>query len=65
MITITTPHSVTLTPAEVSQTRYKLWKIQQRAKSDTVLNNQARHILLLLSKAERRTRRETKKTAQP
>lgn len=53
--------SVTLSSSEVAQARYKLWKIQQRATGDTVLYNQARHILQLLSKAERRASKGTRR----
>lgn len=51
---------IELNPAEVAQVRYKLWKIQQRAKSDTTLYNWARHIAQLLTKAERRMARASK-----
>ena len=57
----TTPTDVTLTAAELAQARYKLWKIQQRAKGDTVTYNQARMLLQLLSKSERRALRERKR----
>ena len=57
----TTPTDVTLTAAELAQARYKLWKIQQRAKGDTVTYNQARLLLQLLSKSERRALRERKR----
>jgi len=52
---------VTLTSAELAQVRYKLWKIQQRVKSDTTTYNQARLLLRLLTKAERRALRERKR----
>ncbi len=55
------PVCVELTPAEVAQIRYKVWKIQQRAKGDNVLYNQARLIQQLLAKAERRALRDRKK----
>lgn len=55
------PTDVTLTSAELAQARYKLWKIQQRVKSDTTAYNQARLLLQLLSKAERRSLRERKR----
>ena len=51
---------IELTTAEVAQVRYKLWKIQQRAKSDTTLYNWARHIAQTLTKAERRMARNIK-----
>ena len=57
----TTPTDITLTAAELAQARYKLWKIQQRAKGDTVTYNQARLLLQLLSKSERRALRERKR----
>ena len=57
----TTPTDVTLTAAELAQARYKLWKIQQRAKGDTVTYTQARLLLQLLSKSERRALRERKR----
>lgn len=53
---------IELTTAEVAQVRYKLWKIQQRAKGDTVLFNWARHIAQTITKAERRMARESKHT---
>lgn len=52
---------IELNEGEVAQVRYKLWKIQQRAKGDTVLYNWARHLRLLIDKAERRSVRESKK----
>ncbi|MDY6444926.1 MAG: hypothetical protein SPK76_07890 [Bacteroidales bacterium] len=52
---------VELTPTEVAQIRYKVWKIQQRARGDNVLYNQARLIQQLLAKAERRALRDRKK----
>lgn len=52
---------IELNPAEVAQVRYKLWKIQQRAKSDTTLYNWARHIAQTLTKAERRMARKKTK----
>jgi hypothetical protein len=55
------PTDVTLTSAELAQVRYKLWKIQQRVKSDTTTYNQARLLLRLLTKAERRALRERKR----
>lgn len=55
------PADITLTSAELAQARYKLWKIQQRVKSDTTAYNQARLLLQLLSKAERRALRERKR----
>ena len=55
------PTDVTLTSAELAQARYKLWRIQQRVKSDTTAYNQARLLLQLLSKAERRSLRERKR----
>lgn len=55
------PADVTLTSAELAQVRYKLWKIQQRVKSDTTAYNQARLLLRLLTKAERRALRERKR----
>ena len=55
---------IELNEGEVAQVRYKLWKIQQRAKGDTVLYNWARHIAQTLTKAERRMAREAKH-AQP
>lgn len=57
----TDPTDITLTSAELAQARYKLWKIQQRAKGDTVTYNQARHLLQLLAKSERRALRERKR----
>lgn len=56
-----TPVDVELTPGEVAQVRYKIWKIQQRSKGDTTLYNQARQIQQLLAKAERRALRDRKK----
>ena len=53
---------IELNPAEVAQVRYKLWKIQQRAKGDPVLYNWARHIAQTITKAERRMAREARKT---
>lgn len=53
---------IELTTAEVAQVRYKLWKIQQRAKCDTTLYNWALHIAQTLTKAERRMAREAKNT---
>ena len=55
---------IELKPEEVAQIRYKLWKIQQRVKTDTVVFNWARHIRLLIDKAERRRIREDKKQHQ-
>lgn len=55
------PADVILTPSELAQARYKLWKIQQRTKGDTTTFNQARMLLQLLSKAERRALRERKR----
>jgi len=55
------PTDVTLTSAELAQARYKLWRIQQRVKGDTTAYNQARLLLQLLSKAERRALRERKR----
>ncbi len=55
------PTDVTLTSAELAQARYKLWRIQQRVKSDTTTYNQARLLLRLLTKAERRALRERKR----
>lgn len=60
------PESVPLTAAEVAQMRYKLYRIQRLVVShSTPAYNQARHILNLLSKAERReVRAITKKSNQ-
>lgn len=55
------PVGVELTPAEVAQIRYKIWRIQQRVNGDNVLYNQARLIHQVLAKAERRALRERKK----
>ena len=55
------PADITLTSAELAQVRYKLWKIQQRVKSDTTAYNQARLLLQLLTEAERRALRERKR----
>lgn len=55
------PTSVVLTPAELAQTRHKLWRIMQRAKGDTIIYNQARLLQQLLVKAERRALRERKR----
>lgn len=52
---------IKLNQGEVAQVRYKLWKIQQRAKSDTTLYNWSRHIAQTLTKAERRMAREKTK----
>lgn len=53
---------IELNTAEVAQVRYKLWKIQQRAKGDTTIYNWARHIAQTITKAERRMARESKHT---
>lgn len=55
------PTDVTLSAAELAQARYRVWKIQSRARGDTVLFNQARLLQQLLSKAERRALRERKR----
>lgn len=55
------PVGVELTPAEMAQVRFRVWKIQQRSRGDTVLYNQARQIQQLIAKAERRALRDRKK----
>ena len=56
---------IELTTAEVAQVRYKLWKIQQRAKGDTTIYNWTRHIAQTITKAERRMAREARKQVKP
>lgn len=58
---------VNLTPGEVAQVHLRLYRIQKASKEGraTYIFNQARLLLLLFQKAERREEKASRKTVQP